>query len=191
MHRDGRDQLYLKLHILARQDHFGPTQKLDLTGHVRRPEVELRPIADEERGVAPAFFLGQEYTSASNSVCGVMVPGCQDLTALHFVLLDAAQQATDVVAADPSSASCWNISTPVTVVSAVSRRPTISTSSPTLIGRCSIRPVATVPRPSIEKTSSIAIRNGLSIAGRFGDVVVDGVQELLMHLAPPGSSGFW
>ena len=40
--------------------------------------------------------------------------------------------------------------------------PTISTSSPELMMPCSTRPVATVPRPVIEKTSSTGIRNGLS-----------------------------
>ena len=40
----------------------------------------------------------------------------------------------------------------------------ISTSSPTLTTPRSIRPVPTVPRPLIENTSSIAIRNGLSIS---------------------------
>ena len=36
----------------------------------------------------------------------------------------------------------------------------ISTSSPTLITPASIRPVATVPRPVIENTSSTGIKNG-------------------------------
>src|SRR6266513_1375186 len=45
--------------------------------------------------------------------------------------------------------------------------PTISTSSPTFTFPRSIRPVATVPRPVIENTSSTGIRNGLSIS-RFG-----------------------
>lgn len=39
------------------------------------------------------------------------------------------------------------------------------TSSPTLTIPCSTRPVTTVPRPAIENTSSIGIRNGLSKAG--------------------------
>ena len=43
----------------------------------------------------------------------------------------------------------------------------ISTSSPTLMMPRSTRPVATVPRPEIENTSSTGIRNGLSVA-RFG-----------------------
>jgi hypothetical protein len=40
----------------------------------------------------------------------------------------------------------------------------ISTSSPTLMMPRSMRPVATVPRPLIENTSSIAIRKGLSMS---------------------------
>ena len=40
--------------------------------------------------------------------------------------------------------------------------PTISTVSPVLTIPCSTRPVATVPRPVIEKTSSMGMRNGLS-----------------------------
>ena len=42
--------------------------------------------------------------------------------------------------------------------------PTISTSSIFLSTPRSTRPVTTVPRPVIEKTSSIAIRKGLSMS---------------------------
>ena len=45
--------------------------------------------------------------------------------------------------------------------------PTISTGSLTLITPRSMRPVTTVPRPSIEKTSSMGIMKGLS-TGRSG-----------------------
>jgi hypothetical protein len=45
--------------------------------------------------------------------------------------------------------------------------PTISTVSPTFTMPRSTRPVTTVPRPEIENTSSIGIRNGMSI-GRSG-----------------------
>ena len=62
----------------------------------------------------------------------------------------------------PSSSSLRNISTPVTVVFWVSRRPTISTSSPTLTMPCSTLPVTTVPRPVMDMTSSIDIRKGFS-----------------------------
>ncbi len=66
--------------------------------------------------------------------------------------------------ASPRSSSLRNISTPVHVVFDVSLIPTISISSPTLIAPRSIRPVTTVPRPEIEKTSSIGIKKGSSIA---------------------------
>jgi hypothetical protein len=42
--------------------------------------------------------------------------------------------------------------------------PTISTSSPTLMMPRSTRPVTTVPRPEMLNTSSIGIRNGLSMS---------------------------
>ena len=62
----------------------------------------------------------------------------------------------------PWSRILRNISTPVTTVEVESWTPTISTVSPVLTMPCSTRPVATVPRPVIEKTSSTGIRNGLS-----------------------------
>ena len=51
----------------------------------------------------------------------------------------------------------------VQVVFWVGRMPTISTSSIFLMTPRSTRPVHTVPRPSIENTSSTGIRNGLSV----------------------------
>jgi hypothetical protein len=57
-----------------------------------------------------------------------------------------------------------NISTPVHVVFVVSLMPTISISSPTFTIPRSTRPVTTVPRPEIENTSSIGIRNAPSTA---------------------------
>ena len=64
----------------------------------------------------------------------------------------------------PSSSSLRNISTPVTTVFFALLNPTSATSSPTFTTPRSIRPVATVPRPVIENTSSTGIRNGLSIS---------------------------
>ncbi len=51
----------------------------------------------------------------------------------------------------------------------VSFIPIISISSPTFTIPLSTRPVTTVPRPEIENTSSIGIKNGLSI-GRSGSL---------------------
>ena len=66
-----------------------------------------------------------------------------------------------------------------TVLEVCSWIPTISTVSPVLTMPCSMRPVATVPRPVIEKTSSTGIRNGLSsVALGLRDVGVERVGEL-------------
>ncbi len=74
----------------------------------------------------------------------------------------------DVVARHAARrAACGTSRRRCTVVFCVSRRPTISTSSPTLTTPRSMRPVATVPRPVIVNTSSTGIRNGLSTS-RFG-----------------------
>mmetsp|Transcript_21051 Transcript_21051/g.29273 ORF Transcript_21051/g.29273 Transcript_21051/m.29273 type:complete len:225 (+) Transcript_21051:441-1115(+) len=64
--------------------------------------------------------------------------------------------------ASPRSNSFLNISTPVQVVLVSMLKPKISSSSPTLTTPCSTRPVTTVPRPEIEKTSSTGIKKGLS-----------------------------
>ena len=96
-----------------------------------------------------------------NCVCGVIEPGCrQNLAALNFLTLRATQQHTNVVArlaliqqlAEHLNARARRLR--------VSLMPTISISSPTFTIPRSIRPVTTVPRPEIENTSSIGIRNG-------------------------------
>ncbi|GAV37034.1 hypothetical protein ROTAS13_04726 [Roseomonas sp. TAS13] len=101
-------------------------------------------------------------------VCGVIEPGlastCPRSTSSRFVPRSSAPMLSP---ASPLSSSLRNISTPVTVVLTVSFRPTISTSSPTFTMPRSTRPVTTVPRPEIENTSSIGIRNGRSF-GRSG-----------------------
>ena len=66
--------------------------------------------------------------------------------------------------ARPSSNDLLNISIPVTTVFCVGLIPIISISSLTLRMPLSILPVATVPRPSIENTSSIGIKNGFSVS---------------------------
>ena len=66
--------------------------------------------------------------------------------------------------ATPSSNSLRNISIPVTVVFFCKPKPTSSTSSFNFTIPRSIRPVATVPRPVIENTSSTGIKKGLSVS---------------------------
>ena len=110
----------------------------------------------------PSSFVNT-YASASNFVCGVIDPGFASTCprSISSRLIPRNRHPT-LSPACPSSKILRNISTPVTTVFAVALIPTTSTSSPTLIFPRSIRPVATVPRPLIENTSSTGIKNGLS-----------------------------
>src|ERR1035441_9734856 len=95
----------------------------------------------------------------------------------------------------PSSRILRNISTPVTVVvCAFSLMPMMSTVSPVWIVPRSIRPVTTVPRPVIEKTSSTGIRNGFSISrtgcGIASSQAVMSSMTLPPHSASPSSNIF-
>ena len=98
-------------------------------------------------------------------MCGVIDPGFASTCPRSISSRFSPRSSTPTLSpACPSSSSLRNISTPVTTVFAVALIPTISTSSPTFTIPRSMRPVATVPRPEIENTSSTGIRNGLSVA---------------------------
>src|SRR6266516_4633831 len=103
------------------------------------------------------------YTSALNLVCGVIEPPFASTMPRSTSSLPIPRSKSPALSPAMPSSNCFlNISTPVTTVFRVSRKPTISTSSPTFTLPRSILPVTTVPRPEIEKISSIGIRNGLS-----------------------------
>src|SRR3954464_2130114 len=57
VHRDRLAELDLHVRVVARHDHLLALRELDRARHVRRPEVELRPVAVEERRVAATLFL--------------------------------------------------------------------------------------------------------------------------------------
>jgi len=93
----------------------------------------------------------------------------------------------------PSSSSLRNISMPVTVVVClVSRMPMMSTVSLTLSTPRSMRPVTTVPRPVIVKTSSTGMRNGLSVSrsgcGIDSSTAFIRSAMLCTHFASPSSA---
>ena len=101
-------------------------------------------------------------------VCGVIVPDFASTIPRSISSFAIPRSKSPTLSpACPSSSSFRNISTPVTTVFLSVLKPISATSSPTLITPRSIRPVATVPRPVIENTSSTGIRNGLSTS-RFG-----------------------
>src|SRR6476660_3167304 len=131
VHRDRRDQLDRHLDVVPRHHHLHPRRQLHRPRHVRRPEVELRPVPLEERRVPPPLLLRQHVHLR------LELPVRRDRPRLRqhhppapFALLN----------------------------------PTTATSAPTFARPRSIRPVATVPRPVIENTSSTGIRNALSVS---------------------------
>src|SRR5438132_1933063 len=97
--RDRGDELDLHVDVVARHHHLGAFRQLDLAGHVGGPDVELRPVALEERRVATALLLGQDIDLRIELGMRLDRTGFgQHLAALDLLALDAAQQAADVVA---------------------------------------------------------------------------------------------
>src|SRR4051812_8975872 len=59
VHGDRLDQLDRHLDVVARHDHLRAFRKVGDAGHIGGAEVELRPVAVEERRVAATLFLLQ------------------------------------------------------------------------------------------------------------------------------------
>src|ERR1700737_3484257 len=94
-----RDELDLHGDVVARHHHLGALGQLDLSGHVRGPDVELRTVTLEERRVPAALLLGQDVDLRLELRVRLDRAGLgQHLAALDLLALDAAQQAADVVA---------------------------------------------------------------------------------------------
>src|SRR5438034_8215270 len=60
LHRDRLDELHRHAGVVARHDHLGALGQRDDAGNVRGPEVELRPVVLEERGVPATLLLGED-----------------------------------------------------------------------------------------------------------------------------------
>src|SRR5271165_2682017 len=99
IHGDRRDQLHFQLHVIARHHHLHAFRQLRHARHVRRPEVELRPVALEERCVPSPFFLRQHVYFALKLLVRLDRARLRyHLPALHVVLFNPAQQQAYVVA---------------------------------------------------------------------------------------------
>ena len=76
-----------------------PSGSLHGAGHVRRADVELRAVVGEERRVTAALFLLEDVDLAHELLVRRDRARLREhLAALDLVLLDAAEQAADVVA---------------------------------------------------------------------------------------------
>src|SRR5215213_5354764 len=99
VHGDRLDQLDRHLDVVAGHDHLRALGQVGHAGDVRGAEVELRPVAVEERGVAATLLLLQAVDlSLELGVRRDRARLAQHLAALDVLAADAAQQAADVVA---------------------------------------------------------------------------------------------
>src|SRR5262249_40810996 len=100
--RDRRDELDVHIDVVAGHDHLRALWQRRHTRHVRRPEVELRPVAVEERRVAATLLLLEDVDLRLELlVRRDRARLRQHLPALDFLALDAAEQCPDVVAGAP------------------------------------------------------------------------------------------
>ena len=99
VHRNRGDQVYGHGYVVTGHYHLNSGRKLRYTGHVGCPEVELRAVPVEERGVATAFLFGQYIRlSLEFGVRGDAARLGKYLAALDLFTLDAAKKGADVVA---------------------------------------------------------------------------------------------
>ena len=59
----------ISMFVLLGHDHLPPLGQLDRAGHVRRPEVELGPVAVEARRAAAALVLREDVHLGSCTAC--------------------------------------------------------------------------------------------------------------------------
>src|SRR4029079_3242642 len=82
-----------------RTAHLGALGKVGDTGHVGRAEVELRPVAVEERRVAATFLLLEAvHLRGELGVRRERARLAENLAALDLLALGTAEQTADVVA---------------------------------------------------------------------------------------------
>ena len=166
--------------LSARHDHFDTVGEDDAAGHVGGPEVELGTVVAEEGSVASALVLGENVDLGLELlVRGDGAGFGNHLAALDFFLLGSPEEETDVVAGlalveefpehlDIGDGGFGGVADShdfhFFIFLTIPR---------------SIRPVATVPRPSMENTSSMGMRKSL-IDGALGkrDVFVDSLDQL-------------
>ena len=76
-----------------------PSGRVTIPGHVGGPEIKLRTIAVEKRGMTTTLFLAENIAlSLELGMRGDRLRSGKDLTTLDLLTFDAAQQGADVVA---------------------------------------------------------------------------------------------
>src|SRR3954451_17003163 len=99
VHCDRLDQLDRHLDVVARHDHLRALGQVGHTGHVGGAEVELRPVAVEERRVTATLLLLQAVDlSGELRVRRDRARLAENLPALDLLTLGTAEETADVVA---------------------------------------------------------------------------------------------
>src|SRR3954449_10083076 len=99
VHGDRLDQLDRHLDVVARHHHLRPLGEVGDPGHVGGPEVELWPVAGEERGVTTTLLLLQAVDLGFElGVRRDRAGLAENLAALDLLALGPAQEGADVVA---------------------------------------------------------------------------------------------
>src|SRR6476660_8987271 len=99
VHGDRLDQLDRHLDVVARHDHLRALGQVGYAGHIGGAEVELRPVAVEERRVTATLLLLQAVDLRRElRVRGDRARLAENLPALDLLTLGAAEEAADVVA---------------------------------------------------------------------------------------------
>src|SRR5215468_448533 len=99
LHRDRRYQLDLHRHVVTWHHHLHSLRQRRHSRHIRRPEVELRPVTTEERRMSSAFFLRQHVCFRLELRVRRDAAGLRYyLAPLNVLAVDTAQQQTYVVA---------------------------------------------------------------------------------------------
>src|SRR5918996_5043127 len=99
IHGDRLDEIDLHVRVVARHDHLLALRQLDRAGDVGRAEVELRPVAVEERRMAAALVLGEDvHLGLELRVRRDRARLGEHLAALHLLALRPAQERARVVA---------------------------------------------------------------------------------------------
>src|SRR5437763_7429857 len=96
---DRRDELDLQAHVVSRHHHLRALGQRHQTGHVRRAEVELRPVPLEERSVATTLLFLEDVDLAHEVLVRRDAARLRkNLAALDVLALGPAEQRPDVVA---------------------------------------------------------------------------------------------
>src|SRR5207245_11153774 len=98
LRRDRRDQLDRHLRVVPRHHHFDAGGEFHRPRHVRRPQVQLRPIPLENRRVPTSLLLRQHvHLALKLRVRRDALRLRQHHPPLHVVFLDAPEQEPDII----------------------------------------------------------------------------------------------